>query len=303
MFLPLLALFLIGCGGSNQAPVEVVDPTSPKSLRALIPNLAADTDFDLSGDLRWGFVFADPRKEPLVKLSAELTKLGYEEVELSQTIKEAAEWRLHSEKIQRLDADQLVIEAVKLRKLTTLCHVLKFIDVKVSPVADGKRENQYQQGWWTYYSDFESEPCAISLNLALREGAPYLDFPSLIVTGIDFPKADSTSIEEQLKKIHELRAKRITNLKLFTHAIEAGALISGGQETHCIYVHDTTGVQELLREYYASNYPGYKHRIEIRGNIGWDVYLRELFPNTAIINEYEDELKELNLWQWVEDAR
>ena len=302
-----VALFLAACGGEKEPvadPGPLDDPTSAESLRALIPNLVADMDWDLSGKLRWGYVFTDPRKDPLVKLSEELTKLGHTEIELSQTITNKTEWRLHTEKTEQIPTiEKFVAEGEKMHQLVNQNHVLNFVEVKVSPVEDNQAEDRYQQAWWTYYSEYESEPRSISLNLALIEAAPYLNFPSLLMTGIDYPANDDTPVEQRLEEIHQLRAERITKLKLFTHVIEAGAQISGGRETHYIYVNDTTGLQRLLREFYTQNYPDQEHRIEIEGNIGWDVYLRDLFPNRAVIDDYEAELKELDLWQWVEDAR
>lgn len=272
----------------------------------MFQDLAAETDWDISGDLVWGYHFTNPHREALETLSQELTGQGYSQVDLSQNTDGNAQWQLHVERVEANNPDSLVNNGAQMESLATKYLIHSFSEVTVRPAMEVTRESSYQQAWWTYLADYAGKPGAVSLNLALKEGAPYLDFPSIVITGIDYDPSntdDGQPNETDLEMIHNLRAERITQLKLHTYAIEAGALILDGEETHYIYVNDTTGVEELLREFYIEKFPNQKFRINIKGNIGWDDYMRSLFPNSGTINYYEDELKGLEMWDWVEDSR
>ena len=306
ILLTTIAVLMVGCGGSNSDLVkDTLDPTAPETLRTMFTDLAVETDWDISGDMVWSYHFANPIKDALDSLSAELKNLGYNQVSLEEFSDGKPQWALHVEKVERMTPEQLVNAGAKMQALTDKHQVHDFLEVKVSPLNEIPKESTYGQAWWTYRADYGGKPGEVSLNLALREGAPYLDFPSIVITGLDYTSGseDGQPNQADLDLIYDLRIKRISDLKLHTYAIEAGALILDGEETHYIYVNDTTGIEELLREFYTENYPDRKFRINIKGNIGWDAYLRQLFPNTATINFYESELKKLELWQWVEDSR
>ena len=79
-------------------------------LQAMFDNISAKTDWDMTGDMLWGYFFTDPDKSALERASEKLQKLGYRLVKIIQPEDEGTPlpyFFLHVEKVETHTVDSL----------------------------------------------------------------------------------------------------------------------------------------------------------------------------------------------------
>jgi hypothetical protein len=83
----------------------------PKSqLQEMFDNIAATTDWDMNGDMVWGYFFTDSDKSALERASQKLQKHGYQLVDIFQPQDEGAPlpyFFLHVERVETHTVDSL----------------------------------------------------------------------------------------------------------------------------------------------------------------------------------------------------
>lgn len=310
VFLPILAAFS-SCGGPG-SDAEAVS----SGIDDVFERVGTETDWDLSGNMIWGFYFQHHEKEPLEAFRDKLTALGYRFVSLEQKRAEAApeaakaaekqeppapsSWWLHVEKVETHSASSMKKRSEELAAMAAESGIDAYDGMDVNPTLTSTVGHEH--GWWVYLSDFEGSPGSISLNLALKPVAPFPKFEWLIITGIRFEPAKETKglpDEKELAGIQQLRKKRISLIKQAVPAIEAGGLIIDGQEFHYIYVKNAEGIEAKLQQFYREQYPGREPLIKIEKNPDWSVFYETLFPSPSTIIKYEKELKAEGFWELV----
>lgn len=300
------ATLLVGCGGGDRGKGSSGAPddaTSEGQLRELLTQIAAESDWDLSGDLVWGYYFFNREKSPLEILGNRLAGEGYRVVNIfeNKDDNKSVEYGLHLERVEHHNLESITKRSEEMRRLATESGIDQFDGVDVAPV-EGISEG-YEQVWWTYLADYDGKPGSVSLNLGLKKLAPMSRYSTLLVTGLNYTAKDDKGLpdDQEMEFLEQVRFDRITFLKLNTPAVEAGGVMLNGEELHYIYLRDPTGVQEMLQDYYDANFPDRKSTITIKSNIDWEAYIDLLYPNEATISYYEKELKEQKLWQFVSD--
>ncbi len=79
-------------------------------LQEMFDNISATTDWDMSGDMLWGYFFTDSDKSALERASEKLQKQGYRFVDLIQPEDEGTPlpyFFLHVEKVETHTVDSL----------------------------------------------------------------------------------------------------------------------------------------------------------------------------------------------------
>lgn len=298
-----LLLLLAGCGGGSGQSDGNQDATSEEQLRSMMTKIATEADWDLSGELVWSYFFLHRDKAPLEILGNRLAGDGYQVVDIFKSSEEnPMEYGLHVQRLEHHDLTTLAKRSEEMQQLANESGIDLFDGVEVAATEDSSEG--YEQVWWTYDADYDGKPGRVSLNIGLKPMAPMLRYPTLLVTGISYTREDEkgqpNDAEQQV--LDQVRMDRITFLKLNTPAIEAGGLILDGDELQYIYLRDPTGVKELLQDYYDANFPDRKYTINIKDNVDWEAYLDLLYPNDATVSFYEEELKELNLFEWFDQS-
>ena len=113
-------MFLLGASTAWVAYVPAGDLARVKQSNAGVLNrVRSSTDWNLGGDLLWGYFFVNSRKAPLVVLSRVLPAFGYRTVDL--TLQEDGKlWWLHSERIHTNSLESISIREVRFNRLARL---------------------------------------------------------------------------------------------------------------------------------------------------------------------------------------
>jgi hypothetical protein len=86
-------------------------PIPRSQLEEMFASIKAQTSWDLSRDMLWGFYFLDRKKEPLEKAAKALAAQGYRVVEIRLRNKSYADepdvWQLHVERVETLSVSGL----------------------------------------------------------------------------------------------------------------------------------------------------------------------------------------------------
>jgi hypothetical protein len=118
ILLALLALvILLGVATAWVAHVPPEDLARAKEANAAVfDRVRSSTDWNLEGDLLWGYFFTSGSKAPLVLLSWVLPLFGYRTVDF--TLQEDGKlWWLHSEHIQTNSLESISLRDVRFNRL------------------------------------------------------------------------------------------------------------------------------------------------------------------------------------------
>jgi hypothetical protein len=115
----IILSFIVGCGESPESPVNppikqeepAVENRIPKSqLQEMFDNIAADSKWNMNGDMLWGYFFTDANRGSLEAASKKLEEQGYKVVDIYQPEDEekpAPYFFLHVEKVETHGVDSL----------------------------------------------------------------------------------------------------------------------------------------------------------------------------------------------------
>ncbi len=104
----LLAVMTIVTSGLASAQESNI---SRAQLEQMFAEIEANTAWDITGNMLWGYFFTSPNRSELEKIATELVGTGYRLVEIRKYDKgasqEAPEWVLHMERVERQSIDTL----------------------------------------------------------------------------------------------------------------------------------------------------------------------------------------------------
>lgn len=105
-----------------------------ESNAAVLDRVRNATDWDLGGDLLWGYFFVNGRKAPLVMLSWVLPALGYRTVEMTRQ-EDGKLWWLHVERVHTNSLESISIREVRFGRLAKLFFASDFDGWDVGPAS------------------------------------------------------------------------------------------------------------------------------------------------------------------------
>ncbi len=270
----------------------------PNEIRQVFDQIASETDWDLSKSLLWGYFFIHSEKEGLEKLGEFLVSQGYSLVSIHDVESaDGNQWVLQVSEIERHDEASLVSRCDQLNGLAAEYGIDLFDGYDVGFTKEAK--NGFPVQFWSYVADYDSRPGSIWLNLGIKSAAPLKDRRYLVKIRGSYVSAENREglpTDAELLRLQELRARRASVLKQYTSTIDAGSFLLDGKQIQYLYVDNLEGVEDLLKNFHEENYSSYDFEVKIEEDADWDAYLKFLFPNQAIINFHEAELKKLGYW-------
>jgi hypothetical protein len=85
-------------------PAQAQSPVPREQLEQMFANIVKDTKWDMSREMLWGYFFTHPTRQPLERVSRELSQLGYRVVNISLSDKGQSTdpdlWWLHVERVE-----------------------------------------------------------------------------------------------------------------------------------------------------------------------------------------------------------
>jgi len=113
-------------------------------LQEMFDNIAAQTDWDLSGEMLWGYFFTDSDKSALERASEKLEKQGYRVVDIFQPDDEGTPlpyFFLHVEKVEAHTVDSLYRRNTELEAFARANDLETYDGMDVGP-ADGRPDDE-----------------------------------------------------------------------------------------------------------------------------------------------------------------
>lgn len=98
-------------------------------LESMFANIAEKTDWDLSGEMLWGYFFKSPTEAPLTPAADELEAQGYTVVGIR---KDEGQWWLHVEQVEAHTIDSLLQRNEAFYKLAAT-HQVEYDGMDVGP--------------------------------------------------------------------------------------------------------------------------------------------------------------------------
>lgn len=109
-------------------------------MEDLFKHTAESTDWDMKGELLWGYFFTDAEKAPLEPLRDELVASGYRFVRLDHAEEDGADspalWMLHVEKVEKHTAESLHARNQEFYGLVKRLGVDEYDGMDVGPVEE-----------------------------------------------------------------------------------------------------------------------------------------------------------------------
>lgn len=152
----------------------------------------------------------------------------------------------------------------------------------------GKTESN--EMWWSYLANYEKGAGSTVVNLELKKRCPEPKFRYLVVTGVSYTSSKELPDGQELDKLNAISSKRLKFMQEHTSSILAGTFTHDSERLDYIYVSNTSGIENALKEFYKQNCPDRKTYINVKDDAKWEAYLDFLFPNEQTIKFYREEL-------------
>lgn len=114
-------------------------------LEDMFAGIEADTDWNLSGKLVWGYFFDSPDRHALQALSDVLVRDGYTLVELwereSDEKAEKSDWSLHVERVEHHTVETLFARNETLYRLAATQVDVTYDGMDVGPIMENAAKN------------------------------------------------------------------------------------------------------------------------------------------------------------------
>ena len=116
----------------------------PKSqLIEMFDAIAKQTDWDMTGDMRWGYFFTDDDPKNLEACAERLTEMGYQTVDIEEGDEPDDPWTLQVEKIEAHSPDSLDKRNHQLAALAEELGISSYDGMDVGPIEDDDEFEDY----------------------------------------------------------------------------------------------------------------------------------------------------------------
>lgn len=112
---------------------------SKDQLQDMFDSISESTDWDMSGDMLWGYFFTDSDRSALEEVAPILVEMGYSVNAIFLSEKESADepdlWWLHMEKVETHSVDSLNATNLELYEFAEKHGIDSYDGMDVGPVA------------------------------------------------------------------------------------------------------------------------------------------------------------------------
>ncbi len=148
-----------------------------------------------------------------------------------------------------------------------------------------------EENWEMYSDNYENNlPGLTSFRMDLIEQAPLAEFPILLITGLVYRSKFSNGLPEipTVKKLTDFRERLIEVLGKQYEFIYVGAFTYNYEQTEYFYLKSIKGVEDLMKAFYASEFPRQKYYLSVEVDSTWSCYREFLFPREEIHEQILD---------------
>jgi hypothetical protein len=156
--------------------------------------------------------------------------------------------------------------------------------------------------WDVYEAQYKDGPGTTVLDMGLKDGAPYKDWPYLVKAIIHY-KACKTedgfpSTHAEMDKLQDISNVLEDYMKIQVHAKCAGSFMHHCDRSEYLYVADTSGIRQKLRSLLSMKFPDVQYSITTKLDTSWGAYLEFLYPN----DETQDFMQDTKVVMKLSDA-
>ena len=141
-----------------------------------------------------------------------------------------------------------------------------------------------EEGWDVYMAQFDDGPGTIVIHKGLAASAPQEERPFVVVAGVTYEDCEDDGFPsmEQFDILYEI--EDAVELAIMGHcsATLAGTFTHQCERLNYLYVNDTAGLREKIKEVYATNFTGYEYYLNIQEDKAWAYYFEFLYPSEEI---------------------
>lgn len=155
-----------------------------------------------------------------------------------------------------------------------------------------------EEQWDSYIASYENGvPGSTTIRMDLIDDSPISDFEHVLVTGLTYETSREDGFPEKktFSLLYKLQDELTALIGQQTQALLVGSFTHKKERLEYYYVTDPTGIKDMLEEFYAEHYPGYKYYIHVKEDSGWNYYNDFLYPNEDIKNFMGDQSVVANL--------
>ncbi len=142
-----------------------------------------------------------------------------------------------------------------------------------------------KDNWDIYMASFEKGPGSVIINMSAKNYAPVKNLPFLLVTGVTFKHCDSTGFppQEEFATLYTISDSVKSALEKVVIGTQVATFTYQCRRRDYYYVHDTTGLRNLLEKVYNTYFKDYAYTNSITADTKWDSYLNGLYPSEVIL--------------------
>lgn len=144
--------------------------------------------------------------------------------------------------------------------------------------------------WETYVQQYQNGPAGITVRMDLIEYVPIPEYPYILIVDNVFTdkRTDGFPSDDEFQKLTKLSVEVIELLAKKVDYIYAGSFTYNGNSIDYIYLNKTDNIEEIVKAFYAKNYPERRLEISIKEDAQWGEYLNYLFPKENIVDYLAD---------------
>jgi len=150
-----------------------------------------------------------------------------------------------------------------------------------------------EEHWENYIASYDNNMSgSTTVRMDLINFAPIPNYQYVLVTGITYESAREDGFpksEETFKLVQNVGDDLIKLLDKNYSFIHVGSFMFNFERLEYFYLKSTDGLNELLENFYKSNYPNNKYYINIKKDLEWEYYTDFLYPNDDTLNYISDQ--------------